>query len=184
MRILEEQDSETKTLLVDMLNYGAAAQSFFDYSTDDLANSLLTEAQQAYASTSATCFDQRVQGEGYYGSTLTLKDRIMLTLYFENITPDMHAIVSFTDHKGVTHKTRVEGSEFARYNSTTYGVIVDELVVADGNHMVTVTVYNAQGNMVATASDTVNSYAARQMGKDPLYEMVAKFTTSSYAYFH
>jgi hypothetical protein len=184
MRILDEQDSKTKTMLVDMLNYGAAAQLFFDYGTDDLANSMLTEAQQAYASTAAVCSDQRIQGEGYYGSTLTLKDRIMLTMYFSNITPDMHAIVTFTDHMGEAHETRVEGSAFAQYNGTTYGVVVDELVVADGDQLVTVTIYDTEGNVVTTASDTVNSYTARQMGKDPLYEMVAKFTASTYAYLH
>jgi hypothetical protein len=47
-----------------------------------------------------------------------------------------------------------------------------------------VTIYDTEGNVVTTASDTVNSYTARQMGKDPLYEMVAKFTASTYAYLH
>lgn len=96
----------------------------------------------------------------------------------------MYAVVSFTDHKGAAHEIRVDGSNFSKFNATTYGVVVDELVVADADRMVTVTVYDAQGNVVATAGDTVNSYAARQMGKDALYEMVAKFTASTYAYFH
>lgn len=184
MRILEKQNAEAKTLLVDMLNYGAAAQEYFGYNTDDLANNLLSEAQQAYATQSASSTDQRVKGTGYYGSTLTLKNRIMLSVYFSNITPDMYAVVSFTDHKGYAHETRVEGSAFAQYNSSVYGVVVDELVVADGDQLVTVTVYDANGSVVATASDTVNSYVVRQMGSDPLYDMVMKFTTSAYAYFH
>lgn len=52
------------------------------------------------------------------------------------------------------------------------------------DQLVSVKIYDSEGNVVANASDTVNSYAARQMGKDPLYEMVAKFTTSAYTYFH
>jgi hypothetical protein len=167
-----------------MLNYGAAAQAYFNYNTNDLANSVLTDAQKAYASDSVVCTDQRVKGEGYYGSSLTLKDRITLTMYFNNITPDMYAVVSFTDHKGEAHETRVEGSAFAKYNDGIYGVDVDELVVADGNQLVTVTVYDADGNVVATAIDSVNSYAARQAGSNELFEMVAKFTTSAYAHFH
>ena len=184
MRILEDQDGETKTMLVDMLNYGAAAQNFFGYNTDALANNQLTDAQKAYATESVSVNDQSIAGEGYYGSSLTLKDRILLTMYFENVTTDMYAVVSFTDHKGAAHEIRVDGSNFSKFNATTYGVVVDELVVADADQMVTVTVYDAQGNVVATAGDTVNSYAARQMGKDALYEMVAKFTASTYAYFH
>lgn len=184
MRILENQDTETKTMLVDMLNYGAAAQTYFEYNTADLANNQLTTEQQAYATETASCTDQRVKGDNYYGSTLVLKNRIMLTMYFQNITTDMYAMVTFTDHKGVAHEERIEGTEFAKYNDTTYGVTVDDLVVADGDQLVTVTVYNTNGNAVAYASDTVNSYATRMLTNDALFEMVAKFTTSAYAYFH
>jgi hypothetical protein len=167
-----------------MLNYGAAAQVMFNYNTEDLANNALTEEQQAYATDTVSVSDQRIKGEGYYGSNLKLEDQILLTMYFSNITSDMYAIVSFEDHYGNRHETRVDGSEFYRYSSTVYGVMVDELVIADGNQLVTVTVYDANGNVITSASDSINSYAARQMGKDPLYEMVAKFTTSAYEFFH
>jgi hypothetical protein len=43
----ENTDPELKALCVAMLNYGAAAQEFFGYRTDDLMNASLTEAQQA-----------------------------------------------------------------------------------------------------------------------------------------
>ena len=39
---------EFRTLAVDMLNYGAAAQVYFNYRTDTLANAGLTDAQKAY----------------------------------------------------------------------------------------------------------------------------------------
>jgi hypothetical protein len=184
MRILEKQNAETKTMLVDMLNYGAAAQNFFQYNVNDLANSQLSAAQKAYATGSVNCTDQRVQGVGYQGSSLILKDRILMTMYFNNITTDMYAVVSFTDHKGKAHEMLVEGSSFTKYSDTVYGVVIDELVVADGGQLVTVAVYDGEGNAVASASDSIDSYAARQMGKDALYEMVAKFTASTYAYFH
>jgi len=184
MRILEKQDAEVKTMLVDMLNYGAAAQSFFSYNTDDLANNQLLASQQGYATQSVNCTDQRVKGTNYYGSTLTLKSKIMLTMYFENINTDMYAMITFTDHKGNAHEIRVDGSDFTKYSSTVYGVVIDDLVVADGDKLVTVTVYNSNGNRVAYATDTVNSYAVRMVEGDMLYEMVMKFTTSAYAYFH
>jgi hypothetical protein len=184
MRILEKQNAEAKTLLVDMLNYGAAAQNYFGYNMDDLANNQLSDTQKAYATQNTDSADQRVKGTNYYGSTLTLKTRIMLTMYFTNITPDMYAVVSFTDHKGNVHENRVEGDVFAQYNTSVYGVVVDDLVVADGDQLVTVRVYDANDNLVANASDTINSYAVRQGGSDPLYEMVEKFTASAYEYFH
>ena len=183
MRILENQKAEAKTMLVDMLNYGAAAQNFFGYNTDDLANSQLLASQQAYATPSVNCVNQRVEGTNYAGSTLTLKSKIILTMYFKNVNTGMYAVISFNDHKGEAHEIRVEGSEFVK-NGSYYGVAVDDLVVADGDKLVTVTVYNANGNRVAYASDTVNSYAVRMVEGDMLYEMVMKFTTSAYAYFH
>ena len=39
--------TQIKELLVAMLNYGAAAQTYFEYRTDDLANSFLTDRQKA-----------------------------------------------------------------------------------------------------------------------------------------
>jgi hypothetical protein len=184
MRVLEKQTDKAKTMMVNMLNYGAAAQTYFNYNTDDLANNQLSEAQKAYATQTATGTDQRVQGTNYFGSTLKLESKILLTMYFQNITTDMYAIATFTDHLGKYHEIRVEGSEFAKYNSTTFGVVIDDLVVADGDQLVTVKVYDTNGNQVAYAADTVNSYAVRKLSDNVLFEMVLKFTTSAYAYFH
>jgi hypothetical protein len=46
-RIKNSTNAEMKALCVAMLNYGAAAQNFFGYRTDDLMNSELTAAQKA-----------------------------------------------------------------------------------------------------------------------------------------
>jgi hypothetical protein len=65
---------------------------------------------------------------------------------------------------------------------------VETLAVADGDQLVTVTVYDKAGNAVAGASDTVNGYLSRMMGPgelvDDIFEAVAKFTNAAYAYFH
>ncbi len=46
-RIANSNDENLKALCVAMLNYGTAAQEFFDYRTADLMNAELTEEQQA-----------------------------------------------------------------------------------------------------------------------------------------
>lgn len=46
-----DQYAKLRTLLVDLLNYGAEAQSYQNYKTDDLVNSKLTDTQKAWAST-------------------------------------------------------------------------------------------------------------------------------------
>ena len=46
-RLANSANEELKRLCVAMLNYGAAAQVYFDYKTDSLMNAGLTEEQQA-----------------------------------------------------------------------------------------------------------------------------------------
>ena len=46
-----EKDGKLRTLMVDLLNYGAAAQTYHNYKADSLANAELTEEQKTWAST-------------------------------------------------------------------------------------------------------------------------------------
>ena len=173
------ETDETKTLVVDMLNYGAAAQNYFRYNTTDLANELLSEAQQALATGEVSCTDGRVKGANYYGSNLSLEEKILLNLYFEGCKDDMTAKITYTDHKGVA-KTAEAGLE--AHSSSTMKVVVDEIVLADAFSPVTVTVYNADGTVHGTATDSVESYVARS-GDDALYSSIMKFASSARAYF-
>ena len=181
-RIFDQQDDKTKTLLVDMLNYGLAARTYFGYSTYE-PQGWLSDEQLSYGTQDITCTNQRVQGDNYYGSTLVLENRIQLTMYFRNITAEMYAVVNYTNHYGEICTHTVSGTDFAQYNSEIFGVTVDTLAVADGDQLVTVTVYDGDGKPVANASDTVNGYLSRMMGGNNLFESIAKFTTSAYAYF-
>ena len=184
LRIFNNQSTKTKTVLVDMLNYGAAAQQEFGYNTSDLANAELTAEQQAYATQSVSCTDHRVKGDNYIGSSISLKNEILLTFYFNtNITADMYAVVTYTDHNGDAMEQRIEGSEFYITSKMT-GVDVYGLKVADGKVLVTCTVYDASGNEVASAKDSIEGYVARMSSQGQIYEMVMKFVTSAYNYFH
>ena len=78
-------------------------------------------------------------------------------------------------------EVEVPGSEFM-YSGTV--VVVDEIVAADYAQDVTVTVYNANGEEVANAVDSVASYIARMSAGDAIYDAVAKYTASAYAYLH
>jgi hypothetical protein len=196
MRVLLKEEkkaspnAEKLTLYVDMLNYGAAAQDYFnDYNIGDLANAQLTAAQQDYATDEVVIADYRVKGEGYSATNLTLESDITMNFFFlgSHVTDpeSMYAIATFTDHYGKQQSIRIEGTSFEQLkNDTDWYVPVKGVVVADCRQLVTVTVYNANGEAVATGADSIESYVSRNSGKNPLYMAIMKFGISAYASFH
>ncbi|MBQ9968358.1 MAG: Ig-like domain-containing protein [Oscillospiraceae bacterium] len=169
--------AKIRTLVVDMLNYGAAAQTYFGYNEKDLATSKLTAAQKALATGDVSCTDKRVKGENYYGSNLSLEDRIILNLYFKNCTEGMTAKVTYTDYCG---RTVTSDAAVEPYSGSICKVVVDEIVLADAFCPVTVTVYNGE-KLHGIATDSVESYVARAEGSD-LYENIMKFAYAARAY--
>ena len=183
MRNIDKQSAVGKTLMVDMLNYGAFAQQNFTYGTDDLANNQLTAAQKAYATAQMQAVtDRRVQGTNYLGTRLVLESRIQLQLAFKNLTADKYAIYTFTNNSGVKQNIRVDGTEFIDAGSA-YVVEASELVCADARAVVTFTVYNADGTVYATASDSIESYVARNTSNEAVI-MLMKFADSAKAYLY
>ncbi len=176
--IASTSTAKVKTMVVDMLNYGAAAQTYFQYNEKDLANSKLTDAQKGLATGTVSCTDKRVQGENYYGSNLSLEDRIILNLFFKNCEAGMTAKVTYKDYKG---RSVIVDAELVKYSDSIYMVAVDEIVLADAFSPVTVTVYDGK-TVHGTATDSVESYVARAEGSD-LYETIIKFATSAKNYF-
>ena len=185
MRTLEKQNAKTKRVMVDMLNYGAAAQVNFEYNTGDLANNQLSAEQQAYGTATASPESKLVKGTNYYGSTLSLTSNLVLTLVFNNIENREYAMITYTNHRGVEVSERVEKADFYDYGSGgIYGIRINTLLVADGDQLVEVNVYDAEGNVIASGSDSMDGYAARNLEKAAINEAIAKFTESAYAYFH
>ena len=162
-----------KVALVDMLNYGAAAQIYFNYKSDDLANNLLTDEQKALASQTVAMEDQRVKSDRYAGTTLSLEENIVLNFYFDSSLVGQEATVTYTDHYGVAQTFYVKAAANGRYAK----VVVDQLVVADANVLVSVTIDGE------TAVDSVSGYCARMAEELELSEPLMKFATSAKAYF-
>ena len=179
-------------MMIDMLNYGAAAQEHFKYNTSDLANNALTEEQQALATAKVACTNGQVKDATIYGSNLSLEDSILLNTFFKGLKgkdiASMYAMVNFTDFEGKAKEVRMEGSEFEKYGSSgdIYKIVVDDVVLADAKQLVTVTLYNADGSVFGTGSDSVESYVARAESNNAdtygLYANIMKFATSAYNY--
>ena len=182
MRVLALEEWESAyTTLVDMLNYGAAAQEYFNYATNDLANKELTEAQKTLATEEVEYNNIYVKPDNYYGTNLDLESRIRLNFYFTGVQEGMTAKVTYTDHLG--NSVTDEPVEFKKNNST-YQASVEGLVVADGDTAITCKVYNQDGSEYTSVTDSINSYVFRAKESYPWLENIAKFSASAYDYLH
>ncbi len=183
-RVFDSQTAEGKTMMVDMLNYGAAAQTKFNYNTEDLANSQLTEAQKACGTATLTATQNiQTKGPNYVGTRLVLESRIQMQVAFSGMDRTMYAVYSYTDHNGTQKNVTVKGEDFIEASGM-YGIELSELVYADARTLVTVRVYNADGTLYSGAKDSIQSYVNRSGETDTLFTALMKFTDSAKAYLH
>ena len=172
-------NAEQRTMFVDLLNYGAAAQKFFGYCADMLVNEGLTAEQKGWATQSdVEVSDNRVKGDNFFGTNLSLENVVLMQFAFK-VTPvdGMYAEVTYTNYRGVA-KTETLAVE----NNNGYAMVsVNSLAFADYETMVTCTLYNADGTVAGSATDSMASYAAR--ANNELADALMKFCASAYAYF-
>ena len=72
-----DSDKKLRTLCVDLLNFGAKAQTYFNINTKNLPNSGLTSAQKSYASTLPSSFGSCYSYKALAGSSCTIDNFIL-----------------------------------------------------------------------------------------------------------
>ena len=185
MNMLEKtDDAALKTLLVDMLNYGAEAQKYFGVNESSLANSGLTEAQQLYATEAEPALenhksmlrreDARVWFEG---CSLSLERSVTLNYYLDLSTCGIPANelaleLSWLADDGSVKTDRIDGTAFLAKqlgNRSLYVAVLDELNAAQMRTVVSAAVIRKEDQM--QVSDTmcysIESYAQSKMKNDP-----------------
>ena len=185
-KIVNSSKEEFRVALVDMLNYGAAAQDYFDdYNMDKPANGLLTEEQKGLASAEGTYEDKKEVDETYYNATnLRFVSKINL-LFRLKIPYETYAVFTWTDHYGKAHEVRIDNDKYTT-SSGMYVVELEDLVVADARQMVTCTIYKLSDNsVVTTVVDSVEGeVASTTTAVRSLYVAFMKFADSAYEYLH
>lgn len=181
-----------KTALIDMLNYGTAAQNYFGYNISVLANVDPTDAEvktisansSAATADMAACTSQRTYTGNFAGVTVSATNTLMFTFYFNINDPSgMTATVTYTDRNGTSQTKTVTGSDFYKRSEGLYGVDVKGLSIIDGRCLMTCTITDANGT-VAAATDSVEGYVARKSdNNNDIFEQMMKFVDSAKAYF-
>ena len=126
-RLEASENDSFKALLVDLLNYGSAAQVYFAYRTDSLANKDLTEAQKALSRGHYDALTEITASSApsSYTAAVTKKNilfdnRIQLVIA-TNLAKDSDLTgislrVRYTDSDGQKVDTLIDGSEFVYRN--------------------------------------------------------------------
>ncbi len=172
-------------VFVDMLNYGAAAQTIFNHNTSDLA-SKGAENFQHLASTMPTLDDSGCSAtENVYQVSLTLEDMIKLNVFFGDVTEDMKAKYSYTTHSGASIEGEVDFASFKKriIDGKTYYIVPVDVAVADAATYVTVTLYKGDGSEAGSAVYSANAYLKGMIewvgAQDEIYPALAKFAASA-----
>ena len=196
LRALSNEKSELNTALVDMLNYGAAAQESFDYNITDLANQQLTAEQQAFATQSVSYTSNgMVVPNDLAAASVSAKNKLMLTFYYSTDLAEngYTAHVTYTDHYGNQQSRTISTFRTNTLDGdTVYGVDVTGLAIADGRQLITCVIKDSNGEEISTSVCSVENYIAKTITQatenvttpDPVYELLMKFVDSAYAYFH
>ncbi|MBR7099454.1 MAG: hypothetical protein IKC59_08565 [Clostridia bacterium] len=127
-----------RELAVNMLNYGAAAQSYVGYKTDALANAELSEELKALATETidVTETDKAVSGDAWLGAGVNFADKLGLYFVFTaNSADEYAATVNGEAVTPVAYPSQGENAYVIRYNgfnATNMNDVVTAKLTKDG----------------------------------------------------
>ena len=204
---------ELKTLLVDMVNYGAQAQLYFGYNTANLANAEF-DSYQSFATAQtlelvscadkdaenpfATNFEGTQYGAKILGASLLLEDKVKINLYVEakdingRYNEGRDLMIAYTDVNGETviKELIIEASDLDS-NGLYYKVTFDCLNATDMGTPIRAWVAEDGLRISNTLCYSIESYAASviagttaaQMKLQPLVVAMMKYGNAAKTYF-
>ena len=167
---LSSTDAKLKTLLVDFLNYGAAAQQYVNYNTEDLANKNI-DAYQSFASNYDALTPPTSVLQGANGNGVKLKGAYLL------LDTDVDLVVELEIEEAVKNGLRVEfvvggvtttvaSADFAATGvANRYSVKLNGITPTMYDGTIQILVKDASNKTVAYANYSVNSHIANRLNK-------------------
>ena len=192
-------DAKLKTLLVDMLNYGAEAQKYFSYRTDALVNKDLNENQLALGTaTLKELKDTSKPGTNnaatanFAGKALRLGNSIEVMYYLKFAKDqDMTNIklkLSYKDVNGNTYSDEIPASKFEDFSGSAQIKIAyyGGVVAKDARCVITAGIYDGDTLISETCDYSIECYAKSKSTDEKLGAIVTsimKYCDSATAYF-
>ena len=163
-RYSDDEHSKLRTLLVDLLNYGAAAQIYAGYQTDNLVNSDLTDVQKDWASKDTTEF-KNIRNLNYKTisnptaewktCSLVLKNSIMVKVKFSAKDVENKTVEIVLKNTKFTYTK----DDFVNNGDGTYYVYCNELFANELSDDLLFTIYENGKPCSNTMLFSVESYA-------------------------
>ena len=183
--MLEKATDETnpneklQTVIVDMLNYGAACQTHFEYNEENLANAKLSDEQKSFTDPAVT--KSTPEGDTWNSSNLITDSNIEFALALNGISAESYVTYSFTGHKGNEECHTVYYKDMGGKETSTPYILIPQLVVADARCTIEVTVCK-DGTTTETWYESIEAYVARNATSGDVYYAFMKFADSAKAY--
>ena len=196
--------AEFKTMMVDFLNYGAAAQIYFGYNTTDLANKDLTEEQLALGTaerelvSALATTDSSTTAARFSSANLELESKITIRAV-TNINSETYTANKDTWYAEVKYTNYLGGETILTIPFSDARIVVDEkdrtyiavnaLAAREMSTLVEFTVYDGDGAAVTnTLTYSIESYAASKANNSDanlvaLVKAMMKFGDGAKAYF-
>ena len=189
-RLAASSNDSFKRLLVDLLNYGAAAQTYFEYKTDELVNADLTEDQKALSSNKYEEITKVVSDEdtGDYEAKITRKnikfgnriELLVATSFVEGDDLDgVRLKVAYTTASGSEAVGYVDGEDFVyRTDVNAYTAYFDGLKASEFRSVLELTLMRGDEKISMTVRYSLDTYAANRLeaSKDENYKELLKKT--------
>lgn len=147
-------EETVKALVKEMLGYGAAAQNYFGYNTDNLANADITGAGENAVPSQAEkdmTIDDGSETLNFYAASLVFRSKIAVRFYFDGSVEGC----SFTVNGKNLTPVEKDGK---------YYVEVTDVLPQDLDEQLTVTATDAQGNTLTVSYGPMN-YIVRMNAK-------------------
>ena len=184
--------AELRTLLVNLLNYGAVSQQFTGHNTDNLVNAALTEIQKGWATQSDRTYNN-VQTTKYTtienptvswkGGSLVLTDAVVMRLRFatDNTEGLSFKVTSGGSTWWINEFSTEAGLTYIYFNGLNAGQMSDEVFI---------TAYQNGATVSNTVRYSIESYASQKITDtetpylSEIVDAMMKYGDSAYAYVH
>lgn len=180
----ETISDQWKNACIDLLHYGAAAQTYFNHRTNQLANSGVAASETVFTQDKVRTVS--VGEEDFIASAIRFQSNLKMTFAVAASTGATSGTISFTNHKGVTVERTVEAVAAGVNGQSALCFEFDGMVVADIDCDITFTAYNGE-TVVVQAVDSMDAYIGRVAETSAMYELAqafGKYSTSAYTYLH